>query len=260
MPINQRHIDTVLQYSLLAAGDEDDRFDRQLGPIHLIKYVYLADLFYARRHEGETYTGIDWIFYKFGPWSQEVNARIEPALSAIHANKNQFQSNYEDKEDWIRWDLSDDELLNRKERELPPVITMYLKREIHKYLKDTPSLLDYVYKTKPMLAAAPGERLDFSLLLEDRDLHEQGALRVDSISNKKKKLLKQRIAQLRGSEKQARSRLINPVSRPRYDDVYSDGMAWLDSLAGDEFSEDERNVEFSDDVWKSSTRKADDVP
>lgn len=81
MPVDTDKIDLIIQFALLAAGDEDDFFDRQLGPIHLIKYVYLADLSFAKRNNGESFTGVDWEFYKFGPWSQQVNERVEPALS-----------------------------------------------------------------------------------------------------------------------------------------------------------------------------------
>lgn len=264
MPINEHHIDLVIQYSLLAAGDEDDYFDRQLGPIHLIKYVYLADLFYARRNDGETYTGIDWQFYKFGPWSQIVNARVEPALVAIQANKKQFSSDYGDKDDWVRWDLRDDRLLREKEKELPVVIPMYLKKEIHKYGKDTPSLLDYVYKTKPMLASAPNERLDFSLAVDNsrEDAKEPVPLRMESLSNKKKKLFKQKMSTLREMQRKHKSRppnLINPVTNSRYDEVYSEGISWLESLSGEEFVTSEKVVEFSGDVWYSSARKGEDV-
>ncbi|MCK1859649.1 hypothetical protein MXE00_14905, partial [Legionella pneumophila] len=87
MPLNTENVDLIIQYSILAAGDEDEYLDRQLGPIHIIKYVYLADLYYAKFNTGQTFTGADWSFYKFGPWSQEVNIRIEPALQAIHANR-----------------------------------------------------------------------------------------------------------------------------------------------------------------------------
>lgn len=76
-------VDKIIQFALLVAGEEDDFRDRQLGPIHLIKYVYLADLAYAKHHDGETFTGAKWQFYKFGPWAQEVNQRIEPALLYI---------------------------------------------------------------------------------------------------------------------------------------------------------------------------------
>lgn len=50
-------IDLLIQYAILIAGQEDEYPDRQLGPIHLIKYVYLADLAYAERNGGETFTG-----------------------------------------------------------------------------------------------------------------------------------------------------------------------------------------------------------
>ena len=116
MPSDTSKIDQIIQYSLLVAGDKDSNYDRQLGPIHLIKYVYLADLSYARSNNGNSYTGINWQFYKFGPWSQTVNSRIEPALLAIHAIKSQFSSDYEDREDWVRWELRNDSLLNEKQR------------------------------------------------------------------------------------------------------------------------------------------------
>ncbi len=86
-------VDMLIQYALLIAGQEDAFWDRQLGPIHLIKYVYMGDLAYAERNDGETYTGIDWRFYNFGPWSQTVNERIEPALTAIGATKKTFPVN-----------------------------------------------------------------------------------------------------------------------------------------------------------------------
>ena len=53
--------------------------------------------------------------------------------------------------------------------------------------------------------------------------------------------------------------LINPVKNPRYDDVYFEGIAWLDSLAGEPFSEGEYIAEFSEEVWKSAARKGQDV-
>ena len=49
-------IDLLIQYAILIAGQEDEYLDRQLGPIHLIKYVYLADLAYAERNCGKTFT------------------------------------------------------------------------------------------------------------------------------------------------------------------------------------------------------------
>jgi hypothetical protein len=55
MDINK--IGQLLKYILAAAGQEDYG-NREVGPIHLIKYVYLADLAFAEKYSGETFTGI----------------------------------------------------------------------------------------------------------------------------------------------------------------------------------------------------------
>lgn len=252
-------VDLALQYALLVAGGEDEYFDRRLGPIHLIKYVYLADLFHAQKNGGVTYTGIEWRFHKFGPWSEEVYARIEPALSAINATKKSFPSDYEEDQDWIRWFLRDERLMEDKERQLPASITMRLRPVVREFGKDTPLLLDHVYKTMPMLCAAPGEQLDFSVA-QDVSSEEPAPepLKMDSLSNKKRKLLEQRLRELRKKYKNRQRKdvsLVNPAPSPRYDDVYFEGLAWLDSLAGPPLSEGKYEVEFSDEVWKSAARK-----
>ena len=79
MSFDSSHADLIIQYALLLAGEEDERFDRQLGPIHLVKYVFLADLAHAKRHGGESFTGATWLFHNFGPWDVAVYERIDPA-------------------------------------------------------------------------------------------------------------------------------------------------------------------------------------
>jgi hypothetical protein len=264
MSSDPNHVDLLLQYILLVAGEEDEYIDRQLGPIHLIKYVYLADLAYARRNEGKTFTGIHWQFYKFGPWSQEVHERIEPALQAIGADKKTFPSDYEDKDDWIRWSLRDDRLLQEKEWKLPTDITMYLRRNVHRFGKDTLSLLDHVYSTKPMLSAAPNEHLDLSLAVEAAPSAELESrpLRMDKLSEKKKKKLKERMQALQEKHKSRKPKELGHVplvKNPRYDEVYEAGIAWLDDLAGQPLTPGEKVAEFSDEVWKSATRKGGNV-
>jgi hypothetical protein len=263
MPYDINKLDLVIQYALLVAGLEDDYFNQLLGPIHLIKYVYIADLANARRNNGETYTGVEWKFYKFGPWSQSVNERIEPALTAIHANQSIFQSDFEDRENWVRWNKHDENLLQTIERQLPPFIIRDLKRDVHKFGKDTPSLLDYVYKTNPMLSAAPNDLLDFSLessipLCEERNNH---VLRMNNLSKKKQKNFAERIKMIRedrNSKASKKIKLVTPPT-PRYDEVYSQGLEFLERQAGPDLSEKFIVVEFSDEVWKSKTRKAKDV-
>jgi len=263
MASDLKKIDLLIQYSLLVAGEEDDLSCRQLGPIHLIKYVYLADLFYADRNQGNTFTGADWKFYKFGPWSQVVYSQIDPALAAIMANKLCFESNYGDT-DINRWNLRNSQLLDCKSEELPASITLKLKNNIHKYLKDTPSLLDYVYKTRPMLNAAPNNRLDFRTEHDELENKEKKStdLDVKPISNRKQKTLEEKMAFLRKEfrkRKTEQSTLISPTRPPRYDKVFSDGVSWLEELAGNQFSSKTLVAKFSKEVWTSKTRKGEDV-
>lgn len=252
-------IDLLLQYALLRAGEEDSYMDRDLGPIHLLKYVYLGDLAYASAHQGETFTGAPWRFYHFGPWSNDVYQRIEPALAAIHARKFVGQSDFEDRPDWVRWSVTDDRLLRDTQRDIPPMITMDLDRLVHKFKKDTPSLLDHVYLTAPMLSAAPGESLNFSC--EPQSARRASASDATGLSARQTKKLRAAAAAIRTkySTPSGRAERFIPMAPPM-DEVHEQGMAWLDSLAGQPLHAMNITAEFSPEVWTSTTRKVDDVP
>jgi hypothetical protein len=64
-------------------------------------------------------------------------------------------------EDLIRYSLVDESLFNQLEPELPFILAVALKGLIHEFGDDTTSLLHHVYRTPPMLGAAPGEPLSF---------------------------------------------------------------------------------------------------
>lgn len=260
MLFDTKHTDALIQYALLLAGEEDELFERQLGPIHLVKYVYLSDLLHARRFDGTVLTGADWRFHKFGPWSLAVYERIEPAVQAIHAEAIKIESRYGD-EDWVRYRLRDTAMLKEVERAVPSAIKLQLPRDIHTFLADTPALLDYVYKTEPMLHAAPGERLDFSRVAPARvEKTDEPTLRLQQLSSKKEKQFRERVASIR-EKRPSRAKLINPVTAPRYDEVYQAGIEWLDELGGSNALEPGTlTAEFSEAVWKSAARKGGDVP
>ena len=264
MPLNLENTGLVVQFALLTAGEEDQQYERQLGPIHLLKYVYLADLAYAQRNGGKTFSGADWRFHKFGPWSNAVFEVIDPVLRSIGAERREFRSDYGD-DDWVRYSMRDEKLLAEKQRGLPAQITLALRRDIRRFHGDTPTLLDHVYKTEPMLAAAPSERLDFSIASQPHDgrAEESQKLRFDELSAKKKKRLKERLRSLRnqqGVKPSASRALLGSPRSSRYDDVFEEGVAWLDELAGPTLVEGDFTAEFSGDVWGSPTRKGGDVP
>lgn len=258
--------DLLLQFILLVAGQEDDFVDRQLGPIHLIKYVYLADLLHASKNNGQTYTGAKWRFYHYGPWTENVYERIDPALEAIGAKKTTFQSDYDDRKNWYRWQIEDDHLLQERGYNIPVEIKGQLVRLIHTFGKSTPDLLHHVYFTAPMRSAAPDELLDFSLTVPPQTRVTSEALSITQLTiRKKKKLkkgmqqLKERFAAQKAAGRTAMEGFVDSPIEPRYDDVYFSGLEWLNGLAGAEIPEGQFEAVFSANIWKSPTRTDNDV-
>ena len=262
--MNTTNVDNIIQFALLSAGQEDDYMSQQLGPIHIIKYVYIADLAYASRNQGNTFTEIDWKFHNFGPWSFELHERIEPALCAINASKQSFPSDYQDQKDWIRWKLDDDSLFDSLRSLLPVTVTSSVKSAVHKFGNATPDLLDFIYSTKPMCHVAPGEYLDFSILnIPERPT---STVSIKKKTARQKKMQKQALADLRERNKlkleNRRLRRDLAILPPAivYDEIYTDGLQWLDNLAGEPIKQANFDVSFSDLVWKSSTRNLNDLP
>ena len=80
---------------------------------------------------------------------------FSPSLNSIGAERQSFASNYQEREDWVRWSLSDLGQLEAIGNQLPFAITSGLKADVRQVGQDTQGLLDYVYRTEPMLSAAP---------------------------------------------------------------------------------------------------------
>lgn len=261
MDTNEK-VSLIIQFSLLIAGEEEDYRDRDLRPIHLIKYVYLADLEFAKSHDGKSFTGIDWQFYDFGPYSNDVYLQVDPAVNSIYAEKKIFPSDYQDNKDWCCYNIVDDTLLDEIDSKLPITITATLQRHIRNFTNSTPELLNYVYNTAPMRNAAPLEMLDFSYAVEPAiESTEKFVPFVETLSKKKQLAKKRRMLELKAkfsgiskTKKPWRETLVKPPHEPRHDEVFEDGVKWLDSLSGEPLKEGEVEVTFADSVWKSPTR------
>ncbi|MDP3284997.1 MAG: hypothetical protein Q8M56_11275, partial [Desulfobacterales bacterium] len=117
--------------------------------IHLIKYAYLADIACAEQNNGETFTGLPWKFHHFGPWSDECYKRIEPALVSIGAIQRTIESQKYD--DFVRWSVNDDELFDRLGNQMDLAVMGAVQKYMRMFGTDTYALLDFVYKTGPML-------------------------------------------------------------------------------------------------------------
>jgi len=253
---NQNRVDLLLQYILAVAGQESG-WSSELGMIHLIKYAYLADLTHAKHHDAQTYTGLTWTFHHFGPWSVECYKRIEPALEAVSATKKKIESdNYDD---FIRWCADDYDLFEKLNDQMDLIVAGAVQKYVRKFGNDTYALLDFVYKTGPMLNAAPEELLEFKYSVDVvADNAEDKPKEVLTARQKKKQ--RQKILAFKEQlnqklEEKIKARKADPCPLPpRYDDVFFEGLDQLDSAAGVHAAEGRYIVNFKENVWKSKAR------
>jgi len=262
--VENSRVHQLIQFILTVAGREDDPYRRDLRPVHIIKYLYLADMAYAARHQGLTWTGLPWTFHHFGPWATQAFSAIDEAARAAGASQRQVESQYRDT---VAYRLEDDVLFERLDHELPLEITAALGRHVHAHTNDTGSLLNFVYTTPPMVSAAPEEVLNFSHAVDTAPARQPSAP-VAVLTARQKKQRRQKLdeARARMAEAIARSRhrpaLRSPQGHgePIYDDVYDRGLQWLDSLAGPPLETTEGEFEVDIAVWRSAMRREPGVP
>jgi len=148
---------------------------------------------------------------------------------------------------------------------LPFEVRHAIRDALHQFGDDTTSLLHHVYTTWPMLHAAPHERLSFmrpkeqaamdSKEVKSVETPQAAALSKKELKKKKEKLavLKERIKS-RLADKDQNQKMVKPEPAPRYDEIFFDGVAQLDELAGAPILPSTGEVIFSDDIWKSRAR------
>jgi hypothetical protein len=256
--MDQAKVDLLIRYALAVAALEDFPH-RQLGPLHVLKYVYLADLAYAEKH-GQTYTGARWVFYDFGPWSLAVQERIGDAAKGIGASVIHLRSE-EDKE-FVRYEVHDRGLRDRMERELPIAVSRAIDRSVRRFGASTPALLDHVYLTEPLRLASPGETLRFPTKADGSSV-----VRETSESRPSAKELKRRREKVRSLKERVRAFKADRTdgaratsSPPRYDDVFSAGREWLDAQLPEAIDNADADLVVDPSVWKSSFRTDGDLP
>ena len=254
-------IDALIQLALVTAASNEDWRQRQLGPIHLIKYVYLADLAYAKNHEGETYTGTPWRFHHFGPWANPVYERIDSAAAAIGAERLDLVGEYGD---FTKWRVGQSANEDDVKRKVDFVAALGLEAAVREFGANTEDLLHHVYSTLPMLNAAPGEDLDFSTAVITPPLKSQPVKPVELSKGQQKR----REANRQSARDELRRRFANhkaaavkkdSITAPRYDDVFFAGVEYLDSLDGPKLKETAFTCSISDEIWKSKARYDPDI-
>lgn len=242
----------MVAYALAVASEADDSRDRELGPIHLLKYLYLGDLAFAEENGGSSYSGAQWKFHKFGPWSADVYRQLSSAAESAGAAARRFHSAYA--EDGVRWRLAISTSAEGIASVLPPVLARAVRMSVKAYKNDTYSLLHHVYRTGPMLSAAPGEVLVFQPKAEpDRHAAEP---ELPSISKAQLRKMREKVRAYL-AERRTQGKTVSP--QVSYDRDYFEIVDLLDKEPGKALEETNGVLEFSDDVWKSEARRGSDI-
>lgn len=111
-----------------------------------------------------------------------------------------------------------------------------------------------------MLNAKPNEYLDFHRAISPRVQSSSiAASEPEKPSGREKRRRAQLIEQARAEIQKrltaASAKRVAPSPAPRYDEVFLEGKARLDQMAGEPVRASQGEIEFDDSVWQSSQRR-----
>jgi hypothetical protein len=202
--------------------------ETSLTTLRLVKFIYLADLYYARKHSGKKLTGFPWAFVNYGPYCHESLDAIQRAeLNGIICKKA-YESKFGEDEMYNIYSCSEDTDLDEIEDEIPHEVLSSLRSAIKKYGDDTPFLLDYVYfETEPMANARKGDLLDFT---KAKPLLPVTPIKLKKIPQDKINLAKSHIKTLGKKLMEGRSRLEREKLEAKRlkDDLYYEALEMLE--------------------------------
>ena len=121
----------------------------------LVKLLYLADIEWRKRHDGEPLLNVTWRFLHYGPYAAEFSSILGgPDLETHEVRNGRFSR---------RFDFADDQIASSQ---VPEEARALLSTLVKKWGdSDLNTLLDHVYfETEPMENAKRGDLLDFSRL------------------------------------------------------------------------------------------------
>jgi len=259
-----------VRFALTAASRLDPPVP--LGPIHLMKFAYLADWAVAQRQSGESLTQIPWRFYHFGPYCDAIEEDLAKAVGRGSAEDRSFYG-FKSGRDVKRWSVEQDEAADEEflelERRLPFEATAAIQRALRSHGNATNPLLHEVYSTLPMRCTAPGELIDFAAAMKmllspggDEPLDPRPKIPAmpepaQSATQMKRReaafdLLRQRMEEARARSKGSQNLVfIDPVE----DEVFSQGVHWLDQQMG-EAQPFTGNLTIDQSVWNSAARRS----
>jgi hypothetical protein len=206
----------LIQYITWLATEREEA----LSPIRLVKFLYLVDLYNARKNKGQTLTGWPWKFVHYGPFCSESLNAIKEAVEKGYIESYSYESKFDEEEHFLYRYKADQEPTITSQ--LPFYIVGQIQAAIKKWADDTFALLDYVYfETEPMAGIKPGDLLDFSKSKETPVVHE---ISMKKLSKKKLTEGKEIIAKMRDNFNNG---LQVCETQAIYDEVYSKALDFL---------------------------------
>jgi phage terminase large subunit-like protein len=208
----------LVQYITWYATEQGDL----LTPIRLVKFLYLADLFHARKFQGKTITKWPWRFVHYGPFCGEALEAIENAIGNALIESIAYESKFDEEDHFLYKCRLDKE--HPLHEILPIAITAPLENAIKKWGGETYQLLDYVYfETEPMEDVHFRDLLDFNKAKKTGTVKsiEMKSLSKEKINQAKEAIQKLKNSFLTSSEK---SNVVLPI----YDDIYHSALEIMD--------------------------------
>ena len=180
-----------------------------VGPTRtrLVKFLYLADLQWARYRGGVTFTGWRWYVHTFGPIAAEALGLLDDGVAAgwLHQTILGESDDVEDERRAVVYDVT---------QYASPSDTMFpaefgkVREWIRRYGDFTSQLLRFVYgETEPMDSAVEGDELDFRRALRPPSMP---APPVAPISKKTRRKMDELMSRIRDGY--ARSRAASAIA------------------------------------------------
>lgn len=214
---------TTLTQALLNLA-KDQGF-RGLTITTLTKLIYLADVYYARKNSGETFSGTDWKFHHFGPYSYQLSEAIEQKIKGVQIEAGETR---DEGHEFKLIKLADfGKTATMQDTKLGIGITSSLEYNLKKFNRNLNGLLEYVYfHTEPMKGASPGDKLDFTTceIINFKDFKAITSKGQDPNKIKKGKAL---LAALK-AKKEAKKSILGQYTPPKYDDLYNQSHELFD--------------------------------
>ncbi len=183
----------------------------------LFKYLYLTDLEHYR-YTGETLTGIDWIFYHYGPWAQECET-----LYAKLKDQGEIRVNYSQSAEFETEFVNPAETVALEQAIENIRVELAVREQVDRWADEKlGDMLNYVYlHTEPMENAVRRERLDFSKIERGGNPQPATLPRANDNPSAIARMRKTIAEKTRVSQSPPPSMHFTP---PRYDEVYDEAM------------------------------------